>query len=76
MSNSEKVYKAVKQIPKGKVSTYGAVADCIGLPKASRMVGKVLHLNPDPESIKCHRIVYKDGSLSPNFAFGGISKQA
>lgn len=40
------------------------------------MVGKVLHNNPDPTTIKCHRVVYKDGSLSQNFAFGGISKQA
>lgn len=40
------------------------------------MVGKVLHNNPDPTTIKCHRVVYKDGSLSESFAFGGISKQA
>lgn len=46
------------------------------MPKASRMVGKVLHENPDPSQIKCHRIVFKDGSLSENFAFGGIKRHA
>ncbi len=48
MSSAERVYNAVRLIPKGKVSTYGKIAEYIGHPKAARMVGKVLHQNPDP----------------------------
>ena len=76
MSNAEKVYHAVKCIPKGKVSTYGRIAESIGVPKAARMVGQMLHKNPDPQTISCHRVVFSDGSLSENFAFGGIKRQA
>lgn len=76
MSSAERVYNAVRLIPKGKVSTYGSIAEYIGNPKAARMVGKILHQNPYPETIKCHRVVFKDGSLSKSFAFGGVEKQA
>ncbi len=72
MSTAERGYNAVRQIPKGNVSTYGKIAEYVGNPKAARMVGKIMHQNPDPSTIKCHRVVFKDGSLSKNFAFGGI----
>lgn len=63
-SAADKVYNAIRQIPKGKVSTYGKIGEYIGYPKGGRMVGKILHSNPDPNTIKCHRVVFKDGSLS------------
>lgn len=75
-SKAQKIYDAIRRIPEGKVSTYGRIAEYIGEPNSSRVVGKVLHCNPDPTTIKCHRIVFKDGSLSSGFAFGGIEKQA
>ena len=67
----ERVYEAVKQIPKGKVSTYGDIARAVGAPRASRHVGWALHVNPEQGVIPCHRIVFKDGSLASGFAFGG-----
>ncbi|HLD57271.1 MAG TPA: MGMT family protein [archaeon] len=60
---SEKVYKAVSKIPKGKVSTYKEVAKTIGSPKTVRAVGQVLKTNKHPEKIPCYKIVRSDGNL-------------
>ncbi|MCL2797546.1 MAG: MGMT family protein [Firmicutes bacterium] len=68
-------YSVVAQIPKGNVMNYGAVAELAGFKGCARQVGFALHLNPDPETIPCHRVVFKDGSLSSAFAFGGINRQ-
>jgi O-6-methylguanine DNA methyltransferase len=59
---TEKVYKVVKKIPKGKVLTYGEVAKNAGNAKASRAVGNILSKNYNPE-IPCHRVVRADGKL-------------
>ncbi len=72
----EKVYEAVKQIPKGKVATYGQIAFAAGSPKAARQVGYALHVNPQPFVIPCHRVVNRFGGLAPAFAFGGQEVQA
>lgn len=76
MNFNQKVYAFLKQVPKGKVVTYGQVAVAVGSPYASRAVGYALHHNPDPVTIPCHRVVFKDGRLTSSFAFGGIEKQA
>ena len=70
-----RVYEFVKQVPKGKVTTYGGVARAIGAPRASRQVGWALHYNPQPGVIPCHRVVFRDGSLTDGFAFGGRDVQ-
>lgn len=41
----------------------------------SRVVGYALHVNPDPETIKCHRVVNRFGAVSSAFAFGGGNEQ-
>lgn len=69
-----KIYEVVKRIPEGKVATYGQVAAAAGNPRWSQVVGYALHVNPDPATIKCHRVVNRFGQLSEAFAFGG--KQA
>ncbi len=77
MENSffEKVYNTVKLIPKGYVCTYGEIAKYLKTPTMARQVGWALHKNPNPKLIPCHRIVFADGSLSSNFAFGGMNAQ-
>lgn len=70
------IYEAVKRIPKGKVATYGQVAEMAGNPKMCRAVGNALHKNPDPDSIPCYRVVNSKGELSGEFAFGGTDAQA
>lgn len=72
---SEKVYQIVKQIPKGKVATYGQIAAKLGNPRAARAVGNALHKNPDPGSIPCHRVVNREGRLATNFGGGGAKEQ-
>lgn len=69
------VYAAVRRIPAGKVATYGQIAMLAGSPRASRIVGGALHRNPEPGKTSCHRVVFRDGSLAPGFAFGGTGAQ-
>ncbi|MGN1372786.1 MAG: MGMT family protein [Candidatus Coproplasma sp.] len=69
------VYEAVRQIPLGKVATYGDIARAVGAPRCARQVGWALHNNPRPVEIPCHRVVFADGMLSKGFAFGGEQVQ-
>ncbi len=69
----EKVYEIVKKIPKGKVTTYGAIAKKLHM--SPRTVGTALHLNPYEGEVPCHRVVNRDGRIAPGFAFGGIGAQ-
>ena len=71
----ELIYDVVRQIPKGKVATYGQVAALAGNRRWSRVVGYARHANPDPEYIPCHRVVNRLGEVSKAFAFGGENRQ-
>ncbi len=72
---NEHVYQIVVRIPRGQVATYGQVAVLAGYPRRARFVGYALHSNPEPGVIPCHRVVFRDGSLAPGFAFGGEEHQ-
>lgn len=72
---NQRVYEVVKRIPRGCVATYGQVAALAGAPRNARFVGFALHANPEPGVIPCHRVVFRDGSLAPGFAFGGSDEQ-
>ena len=71
----ENIYEFVKIIHKGKVATYGQIALHLGNRNFARVVGNILHGNPDPEHIPCHRVVNAQGRLSRSYAFGGIEAQ-
>jgi O-6-methylguanine DNA methyltransferase len=75
-SPSRRIYEAVKKIPKGRVATYGQVAELAGDRKMARAVGNALHKNPDPANIPCYRVVNAKGELAGEFAFGGAGAQA
>ncbi|MBE7038758.1 MAG: MGMT family protein [Ruminococcaceae bacterium] len=75
MNTFEKIYEVVKNIPEGKVATYGQVACLAGNPRWSRVVGYALHVNPMPGVIPCHRVVNREGKVAPGFAFGGNEVQ-
>lgn len=70
----EQVYDLVRQIPSGKVTTYGEIARALGT-KDARKVGWALHANPYEGDVPCHRVVNKAGRLAPNFAFDGPAEQ-
>lgn len=71
----DKIYEVVRRIPKGRVATYGQIALAAGNPRWARVVGYALHVNPDPESIPCYRVVNREGRVSPAFVFGGQNVQ-
>lgn len=75
MNTFEKIYEVVKRIPKGRVATYGKVALLAGNPRWARVVGYALHVNPEPGTIPCHRVVNREGKVAPGFAFGGEGVQ-
>lgn len=74
MSPRARIYQAVARIPRGRVSTYGAIALATGT--HPRTVGQALHTNPDPSTIPCHRVLNAKGYISDSFAFGGSRGQA
>ena len=69
------VYEYLQMIPYGKVATYKQVAAYLGNPKLARVVGNILHRNPDGDKNPCYKIVNSQGKLSGKFAFGGTSEQ-
>lgn len=68
------VYHLVSLIPKGKVLTYGKVAEILSI-KSPRLIGRILHQNKNPKKVPCHRVVFADGALSKSYAFGGLKGQ-
>jgi len=70
-----KVYSIVSQIPYGKVATYGQIAAMLGNPKGARTVGWAMRAVPDGLSLPCHRVVNKQGTLAPAYAFLGQENQ-
>lgn len=71
---SEKIHRIVQKIPRGKVSTYGQIAQKAGHRGAARAIGMCMKCNPDSKITPCHRVVAADGSLS-GYAFGGVAKK-
>ena len=64
---SQKVYGVVKQIPVGKVATYGQIAFLVGTPRRARQVGYVLSRTPSFLDLPCHRVVNRLGGLVPGW---------
>lgn len=69
------VMNQVRAIPYGQVSTYGRIAQEVGRPGAARGVGQVMHHNPVPLFVPCHRVLGASGSLT-GFGAGLPTKQA
>lgn len=71
----EQVFEYLRTVPRGKVVTYGQIAEHFGNKKAARAVGNMLHQNPDMLLYPCYKVVNSKGRLSKNYVFGGIDKQ-
>lgn len=61
MTFADRVYDLCKKIPKGKVSTYGALAKALN--SSPRAVGQALRCNPYAPIVPCHRVVAANGSI-------------
>ena len=69
------IYDFLTTIPKGKVTTYGKIAEHLGNKRLARAVGNALHRNPDGDKYPCYKVVNSKGQLSAAYAFGGIEEQ-
>lgn len=67
----QKVYAVVKQIPKGKVTSYGAIAKAIGSPQSSRTVGYAMNASHQFDDVPAHRVVNRNGVLTGKHHFSG-----
>ena len=61
----ERIYAAVRRVPRGRVATYGQVAELAGLPGHARQVGYALHALPDGTTVPWHRVINAKGEISP-----------
>ncbi len=68
----QKVYKIVRKIPPGKVTTYGAIAKFLGSPSSSRTVGWAMNSSHNDQSIPAHRVVNRNGIITGKNHFFGI----
>jgi len=73
MNLFEYTYKLVRQIPKDKISSYGAIAQALGDKIASRAVGRMMNQNPNADTMPCYKIVHSDGRLG-GFGLGKKEK--
>lgn len=69
------IYEIVRQIPEGRVCTYGRIALLAGNCRWARVVGYAMGACRD-RTVPCHRVVHKDGSLSKAFEADGQNLQA
>jgi methylated-DNA-protein-cysteine methyltransferase-like protein len=67
----QKVYAIVEQIPVGKVTTYGAIAETLGMKGSSRQVGQALNSIPKDMEVPAQRVINRIGALSGAHHFGG-----
>lgn len=71
----DQVYNYLLTIPKGKVVTYKEIAIFLGNEKLCRVVGNILHNNPDGDKYPCYTVVNSKEMFSNNYAFGGIDSR-
>ena len=63
----ETVYAWVKQIPPGRVATYGQIARLCGMPRGARIVGYAMASCPAGRGVPCHRVVDREGRTKKAF---------
>ncbi len=69
----EKVYKVVRLIPFGRVTSYGAIATFLGAARSARMVGWAMNKSHNLEDVPAHRVVNRKGLLTGKHHFDGTN---
>ncbi len=69
----ERVYEIVRQIPEGKVTSYGAIAKALGAARSARMVGWAMNASHNLDDVPAHRVVNRIGMLSGKHHFEGTN---
>ncbi|MEN9323753.1 MAG: base-flipping protein [Bacteroidota bacterium] len=73
LSFFERVYQVARQIPAGRVTSYGAIAKAIGSAQSARMVGYAMNASHNMPDIPAHRVVNRNGLLTGKHHFQGTS---
>jgi methylated-DNA-protein-cysteine methyltransferase related protein len=61
---ARRIYAVIAKVPRGRVSTYGWIAERAGLPRRARLVGQALSQLPDGHRLPWHRIINAQGRIS------------
>mgnify|MGYP003608539540 CR=1 FL=1 len=69
----ERVYAIVRQIPYGKVTSYGAIAKALGTARSARMVGWAMNASHNLDDVPAHRVVNRNGLLTGKMHFDGTN---
>jgi methylated-DNA-protein-cysteine methyltransferase-like protein len=69
----ERVYVVARQIPYGKVTSYGAIAKVLGAARSARMVGWAMNASHNLEDVPAHRVVNRKGLLTGKMHFDGTN---
>jgi methylated-DNA-protein-cysteine methyltransferase related protein len=67
----DNVFEVAKLVPKGRVTSYGAIAAYIGMKRSARMVGYAMNASHSDKSIPAHRVVNRNGMLTGKHHFKG-----
>lgn len=68
-----RVHEVAKQIPYGRVTSYGAIAKFLGAARSARMVGYAMNASHTMEDVPAHRVVNRKGLLTGKFHFDGTN---
>lgn len=71
----DRIYRAVRRIPRGRVATYGDIAKLAGLPGRARQVGYALHALPNGSTVPWHRVINRAGKISLPPGAGGLEQR-
>jgi len=69
----ERVYAVARQIPYGRVTSYGAIAKCLGTARSARMVGWAMNASGNRDDVPAHRVVNRKGLLTGKHHFDGTN---
>ena len=69
----ERVYAVVRQIPYGRVTSFGAIAKALGTARSARMVGWAMNASHSLDDVPAHRVVNRNGLLTGKLHFGGTN---
>ena len=64
LTDAQRILAAVKKVPRGRVSTYGNIAEVAGLPRRARLVGTVLRQTPASPRLPWYRVINAGGRIS------------
>ena len=69
----DRVYEVVRCVPRGRVTSYGAIAKYLGAARSARMVGWAMNVSHGKEDVPAHRVVNRKGLLTGKFHFDGTN---